>query len=141
MGDQDAEQEVEEAPAVSMGARALGNERWVQFGFIALAATTFWLADKIILMVWDQFAEPDPTMIAGIAAIVGILGAWMTYKHEGANAFATESAAELSKVTWPSRKETWSNTVVTVVVSIIAAAILFAFDATWSAITDLIYKT
>ena len=71
---------------------------------------------------------------------MGILVGWFTYKHKEANAFAHESAAELSKVTWPTRQETWHNTVVTVIVSIIAAAILFAFDATWSAITDLIYK-
>lgn len=136
-----ADEETEEAPANPMGARTLGIERWVQFGFIAFAATAFWLADKVILMAWDQFAEPDPTIVAGLAALVGILGAWLTYKNEAANSFAHESAAELSKVTWPTRKETWSNTVVTVVVSLIAAAILFAFDATWSAITDLIYKT
>jgi len=139
MADEEVE-ETDEAPANPMGTRTLGNERWVQFGFIVLAATAFWLADKVILMAWDQFAEPDPTIVAGLAALVGILTAWITYKNETANSFAHESAAELSKVTWPSRKETWSNTVVTVVVSLIAAAILFAFDATWSAITDLIYK-
>ena len=105
-----------------------------------LAAIAFWLADKVIFNVWDQFAEPDETMVAASAALVGIIVAAITYKHEEANAFAHESVAELSKVTWPTRKETWSNTVVTVIVSIIAAIILFVFDATWSSITDLIYK-
>ena len=50
-----------------------------------------------------------------------------------------EVAGELSKVTWPSRPETWRNTVVVIVTSIIAAAYLFLFDSVWSAFTDLIY--
>jgi preprotein translocase subunit SecE len=134
-----AEEESEQREAQSEG-RTFGLERWVQFGFIALAALVFWLADKIVFLVWDQFAEPDATIVAGVAALVGIVTAFLTYKNADANAFASESVAELSKVTWPTRKETWSNTVVTVIVSMIAAAILFAFVATWSAITDLIYK-
>ncbi len=134
----EAEEKVErEAVGAS---RTLGIERWVQFGFIAMAVITFWLSDKIIFAIWDQFAEPDPTLVAGCAALVGIAGAWIAYRREDSKAFAQEAVAELSKVAWPSRKETWQNTVVTVVVSIIAAIILFAFDATWSAITDLIYK-
>jgi len=136
----DEAEENEEKPAAQAGGRTLGIERWVQFGFIAFAATVFWLADKIIMTAWDQFAEPDETIVAALAALVGIVAAWFTYKHKEASAFAHESVAELSKVTWPTRKETWNNTVVTVIVSIIAALILFAFDATWSAITDLIYK-
>jgi preprotein translocase subunit SecE len=128
-----------ETEAVASGG-VLGIERWVQFGFIALAVIGFWLSDKIITVVWEQFAEPDPTIVAGTAAIIGLIGAFVAYKNQNANQFAQEAAGELSKVAWPSRKETWANTIVVVITSIISAAILFAFDAAWSAITDLIYK-
>ena len=53
--------------------------------------------------------------------------------------FVVEVCVELSKVTWPTRKETWSQTIVVIVVSIIAAIILGVFDAFWAQITDLIY--
>ena len=46
---------------------------------------------------------------------------------------------ELSKVSWPTRKETWSQTIVVIIVSIIAAVILGVFDAVWAQITDFIY--
>jgi preprotein translocase SecE subunit len=48
-------------------------------------------------------------------------------------------AVELASVTWPTRKETWGNTVVVFVVSLVAAIIIGLFDAGWSAVTDLIY--
>ena len=48
--------------------------------------------------------------------------------------------AELRKVTWPTRKETWSQTIVVLIVSIIAAVILGVYDAVWSHITDLPYN-
>ena len=47
---------------------------------------------------------------------------------------------ELAKVTWPSRKETYTSTIVVIVTSLIAAFIVGAFDYVWSAITDFLYK-
>ena len=49
-------------------------------------------------------------------------------------------AEEMSKVTWPTRKETSSSTIVVVVTSIVAAVMLFLFDSVWAAVTDLVYK-
>jgi preprotein translocase subunit SecE len=43
-------------------------------------------------------------------------------------------------VSWPTRKETWSQTIVVLIVSVIAAIILGVYDAVWSHITDLIYN-
>jgi preprotein translocase subunit SecE len=141
-----AEEERVEAAHSDQG-RALGIERWVQFGFIASAVIAFWLFDKIVMAGWDFLAlkvnsvpEPEPTIVSAIAAVLGVVTGVGLYKHARAKAFANEAAGELSRVTWPTRKETWSNTVVTIVTSIIAAVILFVFDAAWSAITDLIYK-
>jgi preprotein translocase subunit SecE len=47
---------------------------------------------------------------------------------------------ELSKVTWPTRKETSSSTIVVIVTSIVAGLVLFLFDSVWAAVTDLVYK-
>jgi preprotein translocase subunit SecE len=135
-----------EEPSESVGARTLGVERWVQFGFIAAALLAFWLLDKIIAASWDALAlrvdaipEPNPTTVSLAAALVGAVGAFAAYRNEKSFGFAHDAATELSRVTWPSRKETWTNTIVVVVTSVIAAAILFGFDAAWSAVTDLIY--
>lgn len=122
------------------GTKTLGLERWVQFAFIGVALVAFYLLDKIIPLVWDIWADPDPTVTTAIAAIAGILLGLFLYRHQKVNDFSHDVAGELSKVTWPTRKETWANTVVTVITSVIAAIILFVFDMMWSSITDLIYK-
>jgi preprotein translocase subunit SecE len=121
--------------------RTLGLERWVQFAFVLLAGVTFFLSDKLIAVVWTYFAEPDSTIVSGVAAIVGILTGYLLYRHPKVRPLADEVAGELSKVTWPSRRETWYSTVVVIVASIIAAVYLGAFDTLWSAFTDLIYAT
>ncbi|UJR81833.1 preprotein translocase subunit SecE [Sandaracinus amylolyticus] len=118
----------------------LGIERWVQFAFIAAAVITFYLSDRLITFVWGFFAEPDPTIVSGAAALVGIVGAFLLYRHPRVNELAHEVVGELSKVTWPTRDETYYSTVVVIVTSIIAAVYTGVFDALWSAFTDLIYN-
>jgi preprotein translocase subunit SecE len=114
-------------------------ERWVQFGFIAIALLSMWLLGHVIEAIWFVFAEPDDTLITATALVVSGAGALIAYRHPKAHRFANEVAAELSMVTWPSRQETWTNTVVVIVTSVIAASILGVFDAAWSTVTDLIY--
>lgn len=132
---------------VSMLTGMLGIERWVQFAFIALAAVTFYLSDRLIAFGWDQLAanvssipQPDPTVISGVAAVIGILGSFMLYRHPRVNELAHEVVSELSRVTWPTKDETYHSTVVVIVTSVIAAIYTGVFDALWSAFTDLIYK-
>ena len=124
---------------VGAGDRQLGLERWVLFGYILAGAVGFWLFDKVITLVWDEFAEPPQIAVTALAALAGIATAVVLWRHRTSREFADEAAAELSKVTWPSREETWSNTIVVIVTSAIAAVILFVFDAAWSWVTDLIY--
>jgi preprotein translocase subunit SecE len=122
-------------------AKTLGLERWVQFAFVAIAGLTFFLSDKLISYIWNFFQEPDSTLVTGVSAIVGILTGYMLYRNPKVKPLADEVAGELSKVTWPSRRETWYSTVVVIVTSIIAATYLGLFDTLWSAFTDLIYAT
>ncbi|AKF05552.1 preprotein translocase subunit SecE [Sandaracinus amylolyticus] len=118
----------------------LGIERWVQFAFIAAAVITFYLSDRLITFAWGFFAEPDPTIVSGAAALIGIVGSFLLYRHPRVNELAHEVVGELSKVTWPTRDETYYSTVVVIVTSIIAAVYTGVFDALWSAFTDLIYN-
>lgn len=125
----------------------MGIERWVQFAFIAFGFVLFGLADRLIGFVWDVVArtwgsvpQPDSTLISVIAAVVGIATALWLYRDQKINQFANEVAGELSKVTWPTRDETYYSTMVVIVTSVVAAVYTGAFDAAWSAFTDLIYN-
>lgn len=118
----------------------LGIERWVQFAFIGAALFTFWFLDHLVFAVWNLFAEPDPTIVSASAVLVAVVGAFILYRTEAVNEWAHEVAAELSKVTWPTRKATWSATVVVLIVTAIAASLLGVMDAAWAWMTDLIYN-
>ena len=124
----------------------LGVERWVQFAYAACAVTLAWFLIKAGTAIWtilsdtvDAVPEPDGTLIAVAAGVIALIAAVITYRSNTIHTFVVEVCVELSKVTWPTRKETWSQTVVVIVVSIIAAIILGLFDALWAQITDLIY--
>ena len=123
----------------------LGIERWVQFAFIGMALLFFWFVDHLASDLSAYAAQkldlstPNPIIVTAASALVAILLAVAMYRSERVHGFAREVAVELSNVTWPSRQETWSNTLVVIIVSAIAAVILGAFDAAWSAVTDLIY--
>jgi preprotein translocase subunit SecE len=125
----------------------LGVERWVQFAFAACAITVAWFLIKSSTAVWtiladtiDAVPEPDSTMIAVGAGLVALISAVIAYRSDKIHTFVLEVCVELSKVSWPTRKETWSQTVVVLIVSVIAAIILGVYDAVWSHITDLIYN-
>jgi preprotein translocase subunit SecE len=125
----------------------LGVERWVQFAYAACAITLAWFLIKSGTAVWTMLAdnvdvvpEPDGTLIAVGAGLLAFIAAVIAYRSKKVHTFVVEVCVELSKVSWPTRKETWSQTIVVLIVSVIAAIILGVYDAVWSHITDLIYN-
>ncbi len=125
----------------------LGVERWVQFAYAACAITLAWFLIKSGTAVWTMLAdnvdavpEPNGTLIAVGAGLLAFIAAVVAYRSKKVHTFVVEVCVELSKVSWPTRKETWSQTIVVLIVSVIAAIILGVYDAVWSHITDLIYN-
>jgi preprotein translocase subunit SecE len=120
--------------------KTLGLTRWVQMAFVAFWLLLVWVLDKVVTIVWDKFSEPQPLVVTAGALVVGGAVALTLYRNEKVHRIANEVVGELAKVTWPSRKETQVATVVVIITSLIAAAIIGVFDATWSWLTDFIYK-
>lgn len=127
-------------PPAVVTTRGLGLNRWVQYVFVVVAAFVLWLADKVILLAWQQFDEPNEVAATVASAAIGLGVAFGLYRNPKSHRLVVDVVSELSKVTWPSRKETYASTIVVIVTSIIAAAIVGSFDFVWSAITDLLYK-
>ena len=131
------EETVQESPGE---VRTLGLMRWVQLTVLVVFLFLLWLTDRVTTLVWEMFAEPDPAVISIGSIVVAGIVAWRMYSHADVKRWMTDVIGELTKVTWPMRKETSAATVVVIIASLIAAAILGAFDTAWSAITDLIYE-
>jgi preprotein translocase subunit SecE len=125
----------------TLPARAtLGLTRWVQYVFVVSGLFFLWFLDKLVTLVWSNFAEPPATVITAISAAIGLGGAIALYRNERVHTLVTEVVTELAKVTWPTREETYVSTIVVIVTSLIAAAVVGAFDFVWSFVTDLLYK-
>jgi preprotein translocase subunit SecE len=118
----------------------LGLSRWVQYVFVVVAAFLLWFLDKVATLVWQNFAEPPTALITAVAALVSIGATISLYRNERAHDLVTDVVIELAKVTWPTRRETYASTIVVIVTSLIAAAVVGAFDFVWSFFTDLLYK-
>jgi len=133
---------------ISVQPKTLGLARWVTFFFLAAGAFLFWFLDKLVVTVWTLLSDsynaiPEPESYAILitfgSALVGAVAAWRLYRHEKINRLTNEVVGELSKVTWPARREISYSTVVVIITSIVASMILGTFDTIWSTITDLIY--
>ena len=56
-----------------------------------------------------------------------------------ARQFLTEVRAELSRVTWPTRREVWATTIVVIVISAIIGMYLYLVDLSLSALVAWIF--
>ncbi|MCP4602935.1 MAG: preprotein translocase subunit SecE [Proteobacteria bacterium] len=129
-----------------MAPTTLGLMKYVHVMFFTGTLIIGWLFSKIIDTVWTSLnlaiaSVPPPSdaisiAVAGIGSVGLVVYLW---RHPKVNRLALEIVTELSKVTWPTRKELSASTVVVIVLSIIAAIILGLFDFFLSAATDLIY--
>jgi preprotein translocase subunit SecE len=70
----------------------------------------------------------------GIASILS----WPGRKLAEARAFFSEVRSELKKVTWPSRKEVYSTTLVVIATSILFGFYLWGLDLVFSRVMSLV---
>jgi preprotein translocase subunit SecE len=123
-----------------------GLMKYVHVMFFAGTVVVGWVLVKLIEDIWASMHfkfgwVPTPSdwgAIGGGAVVALALGLYL-WRHPKVNRLAVEIVTELSKVTWPTRKELSVSTVVVIVVSVIAAIILGLFDLFWSWATDFIY--
>lgn len=124
-----------------------GAQRYLVLAYMAVGFLLGVTLTKALAALALATGLPDPAIlgqrftlatILGFAAAAGV-GFW-TWKNPRAHTFSHDVFEELNKVTWPSRKETQTATVVVLVATIICSAILGVFDTLWSFLTGLIYS-
>jgi preprotein translocase subunit SecE len=112
----------------------------VHLMFLAGTVVAFYLCKWSIDWIWGYFGTPPSelvqTAIAGAFALT--LGITL-YKRDKTYTYASEIAAELGKVTWPTAKEVRAATIVVLVMGIVSALILGMFDFVWSSLTEVVY--
>jgi preprotein translocase subunit SecE len=112
----------------------------VHLMYLVGGVVLFYLLSWSIDWIWGYFVRtPDEfitTIVAfGLAVIAGIV----LYRNDRVHGLASEVAAELKKVTWPTAKEVRAATIVVVGMAILSAIILGVFDLVWAQLTELVY--
>ncbi len=112
------------------------TQKWVNLGFLVAAVLVFLFANQILSALWGVTRLPlgedwpvEPAQILAFLIAAG-LALWAR-RYQTANGFFNEVVVELSKVTWPERKETVSSAGVVIVLVAVATAILFVMDQLW----------
>ena len=124
----------------------LGYQRYVYAAYMAFALLAAFLFAKAGHAAWfrlgqwkPNFGEPLDEIVFPVAGVLGVLVALYYWRKQEARQYVDEVAEELSKVTWPSRKEVTNSTTVVVLTTVFATVFFALMDRFWSFITDKIY--
>ena len=115
------------------------TQKWVNLGLLVATGIVFYFLTQVTGFVWDLAGAPrfeewpvsaDILTAFVLAVVIGLaVRSW-----EQANRFFNEVFVELSKVSWPLRKETIASSGVVVVLVAIAAALLALMDLIWGTV-------
>ncbi len=142
----------EDEPAEEASAAApqqLGHKRFVYAGYMGGAIAVAFLLSKIGNMAWYRVSQwkpqwglgdPKDELIMGVSAAIGGLVALYYWRKKRARQYIEEVAEELSKVTWPSRKEVTNSTAVVVFTTLSMTVFFALMDQFWRYVTDKIYS-
>jgi preprotein translocase subunit SecE len=88
-----------------------------------------------------EFFAPNAFTNYGVPWILGIAGVWLSFRVVNMPRFADfliAVEAEMSKVSWPTRKELFRGSVVVIVTIVVLAAVLYIFDFVWAFLLGLL---
>jgi len=119
--------------------------RYVIVGIVVLAIFVAISLSHAFAWSWAQLGWDDlpiigrdVTLTRVIAFAIALGAAVFVIRHGPTFQLANEVVDELAKVTWPTREETGSATVVVIVTVVVCSAYLGVFDAVWLSLTNWI---
>jgi preprotein translocase SecE subunit len=116
------------------------SRKIVTICLIFVAVFLYWVASQFLdnLFDWLNIAITRDfylTIPEIIAVVVAVGGFFVLIKYKRAMDFFTEAVSELSKVSFPTKKESGQSAVVVVVLVAIATLLLAFYDLVWSTLT------
>jgi len=139
-----ADDEAREAAASPL---QLGYLRFVYAAYMAGAMLVAFLVAKTGHVAWyrlgqwkPELGEPRDEVVYVAAGIIGVMVALYYWRKPESRQYANEVAEELSKVTWPNRKEVTQSTTVVLFYTLFATVFFALMDQFWKYVTDKIYS-
>ncbi len=118
----------------------MSNQRIVSFAYFVVAIILLVVLNQLLTQIWAQGQFPDYQIVGQfglpwvVATVVTAVAVAVILRHDRVNPFLLEVVGELKEVTWPTRQETTSHTIVVIVTVLVLAAILGFFDIIWAKI-------
>ena len=129
-----------------LAAAQLGAKRFVYAAYFAGGIAIAFIADKALGLAWYRLqtwkpalGEPRDEIILPLAGLIGVGAAVYYWYRTRARQLAEEVAAEMSKVTWPTRTEVQNGTFVVIVTTIVSTVFFALMDRFWGFVTNLVY--
>lgn len=96
---------------------------------IIFGYTTKVAIDRVMTYMDIYVRSTSAQVLINITPVfVGGLAAYITYRIDKIRNYLLEVIAEIKKVVWPNKKETWGATVVVIIAVIISGIVLGIFD-------------
>jgi preprotein translocase subunit SecE len=119
------------------------NQRWVYISFMAFSALIAYIVFVALFKlagVYDFEAKvKNIDLVIRLGALVlGAILFFGLYKSDTANQFMHETVTELSRVTWPTNKETVNATFVVLIMVLITGLLLGLVDKFWTLVIQWI---
>lgn len=119
------------------------RQKWVNLillaaGLLVAAIAFVGLAKISAVYNWESSVKSIDLIIRFGSIALGAALGFGLYFNDQSNAFLNEVVLEMSRVTWPTSKETTNATIWVVLFVLIAGAILGAFDSLWAWIMRMI---
>jgi preprotein translocase SecE subunit len=123
------------------------NVKYV-YGGLAFLGLLFWITvAKAAATILGWVGVMDRALLGSqftVSTLVGMLATAGAVYYILRTASVLEAAldivAELKRVTWPERQETFAATIVVIVTVCIMSVVLGFFDFTWKLLTDIVYR-
>lgn len=123
------------------------NVRWVYGVLVVLGLLLLVTVVRATSTILGWLNVADYAIIGSqftVSTLVGLLSmgvaAYFVLRTPQLMEFSLEVVAELKRVSWPERQETFAATIVVIVTIFIASIILGFFDLIWAWLTDFIYN-
>ena len=115
------------------------HQKWVTLSYLAVAALLSFVALQLgqrLVGAYDLEAKVrNAEMILRVVSILaGAVLFFVLYRSEQATQFVSEVVVELSRVTWPTQKETSAATILVVIMVLISGLFLGFLDYLWTVI-------
>lgn len=127
---------------------AMSVARYVNLSFVAIGLILYVVLGALFSGLIEVFGSSANFAILGskfrfaqlLAMGASVAIALLLRKNEKVHEYAMEVGQELSKVTWPTWKDTKRATLVVIVTTLIIACILGLLDLVWGAVSRLFYS-